>query len=54
MNEYRVIAVGGDMDGREIFRTDNEIDAINFARLHENESPLGCAIFHGNEEILNW
>lgn len=52
-NEYIVYAVGGEMDGTEIFRSEEEIDAIDWARIHEEDYPLGCAIFQG-EEIINW
>lgn len=53
MSEYIVIAVGGEMDGEEVFRAKKEIDAINWATIHEEDYPLGCAIFHG-DEIINW
>lgn len=43
-NRYAVYICGGDDDGKEIFHTDLEIDAINYCINHDHEHPLGCTI----------
>lgn len=49
---YIVTACGGMFDGEELFWTDDEQDAINFAREHDDEYD-GCLVWHGDALVLN-
>lgn len=50
---YIVTACGGMFDGEELFWTDDEQDAINFAREHDDEYEDGCLVWHGDAIVLN-
>ena len=56
IKRYAVSLCGGEDDGEEVFESDNLADAINFARTHTEDAPLGCSIFDrfDDKEVIDW